>query len=675
VRIVCLAVPLVAWLAAIDTRAGGPAQDEPTSAGRTGAAASGLRQQEGPALAGADMDIGAARCGECHAPVHRKWTGARHSKMLQPASPATVIGDFSQGAITLRGARYTLERQGESFAVRGPFPTPRSEAHRVDFTLGSRRVQHYLTRLPDGRIVVLPPAWDVERREWFHNLDIVNPDEASFNPVQVWNSNCFGCHVSGEEKRFDAERLRYDTRWTDFGTNCERCHGPGAAHAARYAPAQADRPGPSAIVVPTRLTTERSTMICAQCHSLRDITVPGFTAGDDYFDYFTPVLEYGQKTDKDLAYWPDGRPRRFSNDAIGFWQSRCFLSGKASCTTCHADPHEPDVDRNPDLVQSSNDLCTRCHDAVAAEVPRHTRHAAESTGSSCIACHMPRTVVGLRASRMADHTIGVPAPENTVRHGIPNACTECHEDKDPAWAAGALAEWYPNGRRRLLIARADAFAAARRRDPAALDQLLAVAGDPDQPPLARANALGYLRYFPGPRAEAALAEAAASGHTAMRLTAALGLGERGFSFAGVTPVLIRGLADERRVVRIGAMLSLVNLRVTSLPAGSGRQLEQAKRDYLARADLLSDDPTALLDIGKFHLLNKDADAAARTLEASLRLDGRLHASRYFLALGRLAQGRVAEARELLVKIPKDDAYADAAAKVLASLPPGGSEDD
>jgi hypothetical protein len=95
-------------------------------------------------------------------------------------------------------------------------------------------VQHYLTRLPDGRLVVLPPAWDVEKSEWFHNLDIVNPDDAALNPVQVWNRTCYGCHVSGSEKGFDQTRLSYDTRWSDFGTSCERCHGPGAAHVARY---------------------------------------------------------------------------------------------------------------------------------------------------------------------------------------------------------------------------------------------------------------------------------------------------------------------------------------------------------------------------------------------------------------------------------------------------------
>ncbi|HEY7475359.1 MAG TPA: cytochrome c3 family protein, partial [Vicinamibacterales bacterium] len=554
----------------------------------------------------------------------------------------------------------------DGYAIRAAFPSTREERHRVDYTLGSRRVQHYLTTMPDGRIVVLPPTWDVVRREWFHNLDIVNPDEATRNPVQVWNSNCFGCHVSAEVKGFDPALGKYATTWTDFGTNCERCHGPGAAHAARYAPAAATTPGSSAIVVPTRLTAERSTMVCAQCHSLRDVTIPGFTAGSDYFDHFAPVLEYGQKSDKDPAYWADGRPRRFSNDAIGFWQSACFLRGNASCTTCHSDPHEPDIDRNAQLARTNNELCTRCHEPIGKDVARHTRHAAGSAGSSCVACHMPPTVISLR-TRMPDHTISVPAPENTVRYGIPNACSECHQDKDADWAVKTLQKWYPNGRRHLLIARADAFSAARRRDITAVEPLIALAGDARQPPLARANAVGYLRFFPTPQSRAALATAAASEHAAIRATAVLGLGEPGFAAESVGPVLVKALGDPRRVVRVGATLSLMNLRLTTVPPDAAPLFEAAKRDYLTRAALLADDPGVLLDVGKFHLMNQDANEAVKALEASLRLDAGLHASRYFLAIGRLAQGRVTDARDLLLAIPKGTPYADPAAKLLAAM--------
>jgi hypothetical protein len=599
--------------------------------------------------------------------MHRRWAGARHSKMLQPASPATVLGDFAAGAVTLRGARFTLARDGDRYFVEGPFPAADRRRHQIAFTLGSRRVQHYLTRLPDGRIVVLPPAWDVERREWFHNLDIVNPEESAENPVQVWNSSCYGCHVSGATKGFESRSGTYATRWSDFGTSCERCHGPGDTHVKQYA--AASRRGAirsSAIVVPTRLTPERSTMVCAQCHSLRDITVPGFMAGADYFDHFTPVLEYAQASTSDPAYWPDGRPRRFSNDAIGLWQSRCFLDGKATCTTCHADPHEPDVDRHPELSRAGNAICASCHAPIVAAGARHTRHAAGSPGSACIACHMPRTVVSLR-SRMPDHTISVPAPENTVRHGIPNACTECHQDRDAAWAAGRLADWHPNGRRTRLIARADAFSAARTRDPSALDALIRLAGDDAQPPLIRANAVGYLRFYPGARAETYLAAALSSPHAPVRLTAALGLGEPGFRRDRVIPVLVNALDDASRAVRVAAALALVNLKATGLDGPAAQRFDQARRDYLRRAELLSDDAEVQLDAGKLLLLTRDADAAAGLLETSLRLDGGRHAARYFLALARLAQGRVEDARAQLVRIPAGDPHAAMAARVLATL--------
>lgn len=183
-------------------------------------------------------------------------------------------------------------------------------------------------------------------------------------------------------------------------------------------------------------------------------------------------------------------------------------------------------------------------------------------------------------------------------------------------------------------------------------------------PLIRANAVGYLRFFPVARAQSELAAAVTAEPAAVRATAVLGLGEPGFSPAAVAPVLVRALADPRRIVRVGAALSLLNLKVTSLDGEPGRLFEQAKRDYLSRAALLEDDASALLDAGKFHLLNRDPDSSARTLEASLRLDAGLHAARYFLAVARLSQGRAADARALLTAIPSGDAYGPAATALL-----------
>ena len=165
--------------------------------------------------------VGAATCGSCHEQIHDGWKSARHSKMLQPANTASVEGDFSKRAVTLRGSRYGLQVESGRFFITESYLTGKEQKHLVEYTLGSRRIQHYLTTIENGWIIVLPPSWDVQRQEWFHNLEIVRPDEDDQKVVvQQWNKSCVGCHVSQEEVNYNRATRTYATRWSDFGTSC-----------------------------------------------------------------------------------------------------------------------------------------------------------------------------------------------------------------------------------------------------------------------------------------------------------------------------------------------------------------------------------------------------------------------------------------------------------------------
>ena len=84
-RIACVVSPLVAAVATAGRAAIDPASVQSTT------------------VSSSQGFVGAAKCAECHAAVHQTWSSARHSKMLQPATPATVLGDFSQSSVTLRG--------------------------------------------------------------------------------------------------------------------------------------------------------------------------------------------------------------------------------------------------------------------------------------------------------------------------------------------------------------------------------------------------------------------------------------------------------------------------------------------------------------------------------------------------------------------------------------------
>lgn len=621
-----------------------------------------------PALSGqagslpADDMVGAAVCASCHADQHIAWKSGRHSRMIQPAGSESVLGDFTRPTVTLRNQPYGLRRSNGAYFITESRLTGRPQEHRIEFTLGSRRIQHYLTRIDRGRLVVLPPTWDVERRMWFDNVEIIRPDEVDTAPVQQWNKNCVGCHVSRQDNRFARDTLTYDTTWQDFGTSCERCHGPGRTHVDR-ARAGAGAPNADrAIVRATRLEPGRATAVCAQCHSLRDVAAPGFAAGSAYEDHFVVKLEYTPRKDQDPVYWADGRPRRFSNDAVGLWQSQCYLKGGATCVTCH-DPHTPNVDRHASLAPANNGLCASCHQAIVRDAVAHSRHRADSAGTSCVECHMPREVVSIKA-RIRDHSMSLPTPENTVAHGIPNACTTCHTSKSAAWAVTQMEQWWPNGARAANVTRANAFVAARTGRTEALPALTAIARDPATGPLTRANALGYLRRYEDTGAVEALTRALAEGTAVERMVAASSLRQPGGRDA-----LVAALADPSRAVRVSALVSLVNVGAAPATPTERARFRFVSEEFAAQAALHEDDAVTQSDLGLVRLVNGDHARASDALELALRLAPDDPATTFLLGLTRLGQGRSADARALFARVPTSASSYRAAQAQLRRLPP------
>lgn len=634
------------------------------------------RTEESRALEALEGYVGADTCVACHDAIHTTWDNSRHSKMVQPATVKGVKGDFSAGRLELRGEPYEVEAKDGQFFITESRLTGKKTRRRVLYTLGNRRIQHYLAMLDDGRVVVLPPAWDVLRGEWFHQMEIVGPDPEQGAAVQVWNKNCFGCHVSQQRRNFDIQTKTYDTDWVDFGISCERCHGPAREHVGKYVDMEgsplpaAGRPvADSSIVVQTRLDNVTNSYVCAQCHSLRSEIAPGFRAGADYFDHFIPELEYAMVPSDDPPWYVDGKTRRFSSNALGIWQSRCFLEGKAACTNCHNDMHDPEIEKATQLAASNNALCTGCHESIAVDLGAHTHHPPESRGSSCVECHMPRSVVSIKAT-MRDHSISIPAPENTDRYDIPNACNLCHEDESPSWAVETLNEWFPGSHaREKLIRRADAFAGARARDPLAIEKLIPLAGDPTEPPLIRANAVGYLgQYTADPRSIPALLRALGSEEPVIRAIAAPQLARvHPDRLASLRPMLVQALGDQLRAVRIGAAFSLVSLGVTELPGDVGARFEQAKQEYVLRAMGSPDHAPTQLELGKFHIQNRDLPAAAIAFETSVRLDPDQQGAHYFRGLARLGEGKTDEARSELKRVPRSDDYYESARALLRTL--------
>ena len=88
--------------------------------------------------------------------------------MTRPVAEATILGDFSRTAtLSAHGRSHEFgTRQGMPFiTMRAPGRAP-GETYRVDYTLGSKRFQWYLSTLPDGRMCLMPVFWHVEAKRW-----------------------------------------------------------------------------------------------------------------------------------------------------------------------------------------------------------------------------------------------------------------------------------------------------------------------------------------------------------------------------------------------------------------------------------------------------------------------------------------------------------------------------
>ncbi|MGH9734782.1 MAG: tetratricopeptide repeat protein [Candidatus Acidiferrales bacterium] len=625
--------------------------------------------------------VGAKVCAQCHESAFRSWSESWHGKMLQPPTPSATEGNFALGKITLHGSTFLLRHHDGHYYLTESYLAGKPWEHEIDYTLGGRRIQQYLSTLRDGRILVLPISWDNIHKKWIHNLDVDNPESAG-DPAQIWNKSCMSCHVTGSRKNFDLQQDAYHSTWKDSGIGCESCHGPGSEHVAHASAAGAGKSPTSvnagdrtaingSIVNLAKLDPTRSTMACAQCHSLRDTYSDGFRPGGNYYDYFLPVLEYRLPASKNPAFWPDGRPRWLANEATAFWQSECFLQGHATCLTCHTHSHDVDIARNPQLGPTNNALCAGCHTAIAKNVTAHTHHTVNSRGSSCIECHMPRIVASIHA-HMRDHSVSIPVPENTLRHGIPNACNICHTDKTADWAAERVAVWYGTNSGQKFIRRADAFSEARNGDAAAIPGLLQIVSGSSAGPFIRSNAVGYLSQFPeDPSAYAAVVRSLNDAQPLVRATAAFAIRPRAAQRAAIAPQLAALLADPVTIVKVSAAIGLVSMGVQHIPGEDGIRFEQAKQLYGARAEIDSDDAQQQFAAGRFFLFAGESTDAVNDFRAASKLDPTLSIQIY-LAQALAANGDIASAEDTLKQIRSDDPQYDVAQRLLAQIEAKGA---
>jgi len=375
--------------------------------------------------------VGSEKCKECHKEEHHDWHNSLHAKMIQDIKQdaSVVTADFSKlpkdADFTLAQAVYTI---GSKFKQR--YMIPATINGKEDFRLGNYQ-------------------WNQQTKKWqgFKPYKYWYKDAYPHDNKEFPTSNaCDGCHFTG---------YMSTGKRVEPSISCESCHGPASKHVK----------DPKSPIFKASLSDPiRTNEVCFQCHmrnrdkrlETQDLKVKDlWMEAKDYPDGYEPgkpLISYklpapfakGQETKE---FWANGAAKKNRTQGNEYIHDRMYQHG-ITCINCH-NPHKL---TNTAQKPEGNDACMKCHSFGSLIGPhqdtleQHTHHKADSNGSSCIECHMPKTAkhTGKSPLTVRSHLFSFTYPAQTKAYGMPpetNACYACHKDQTLDTLQNNLKEW------------------------------------------------------------------------------------------------------------------------------------------------------------------------------------------------------------------------------------------
>ncbi len=364
---------------------------------------------------------GSATCTPCHGKIGTAFRATAHFVSTRVAGRATISGSFATGRNRLNTASDTyleMDQNNDAFFqtlyVRG------KELRREPFELvmGSVKGQSYIYR-QNGAFFQLPVSWFSTGAAW-----MLSPGFSAANPAfdRPVTRRCFECHSS-----WVSETAATDSTQAVWNIDCERCHGPAAAHVDFHRRHPQEK-APQAIAVMASLSREKRIDLCATCHGGTQYTMLrstfGFQPGDSLAAY--RIADFTGTLPIDVH----------GNQTALLKGSKCYLNSNMDCSTCH-NVHE----NQRNNAASFNQACKNCHS------PSHDNICVLAKtddpaflSANCIHCHMPAQASevirsasaqgGFLSATVVNHRIAVYKDATArVRHDNPAKAVQLHEKK------------------------------------------------------------------------------------------------------------------------------------------------------------------------------------------------------------------------------------------------------
>jgi tetratricopeptide (TPR) repeat protein len=586
---------------------------------------------------------------------------------MQEANEKTVLGDFKNTTFSKDNITTTFYKNSSPnnsspgtngrFMVKTDGPDGKLHDYEISYTFGVYPLQQYMVKFPQGRIQVLDIAWDSRTREkggqrWFS----LHPNEAIpandvlhwTGPNLNWNYMCADCHSTNLKKNYNPQDKTYNTQWDVINVSCEACHGPASEHTAlaqAVADKSASKPGGLTVNFPAAAShqwkindlskpelkgkIDRTELeVCARCHSRRSQLDDDFVPGDNFRDHYRPSLL------TDTLYYPDGK----IDDEVyvygSFKQSLMYKAG-VTCSDCHSS-------HTLKLKAKGDNVCLQCHLATSYATPKHHFHEADSSGASCITCHMPAKIY-MGVDERNDHSFRIPRPDIGQQLDLPDACTNCHKGKQSQWAADAVKRWYgktPQGYQNF----APALDALQRQNEAALTLAYGVLLD-DAPEIAKATIVGRLGEYPSTQTLMTSLQMLRSKDADIRRQALQAL--QSFPLQHSISHIYRILNDPIKSVRLEAARILAAVPRGSLQPEQADLIAKVTEEYRQSLLFNADRPESQLSLAQLYSQQGQPDKAEAAFKQALVLQPQFIPAYVNYANFLQQQNREIEAYEIL----------------------------
>src|SRR5579862_9628454 len=285
------------------------------------------------AVAQGPQYVGSVTCKTCHAAVYERWSKTRMANVVTDPKvhPEVILPDLNK-----------------------PDPLVTFKKDDIAFVYGSKWKQRYFQKVGDDYFP-LGAQWDVTHQIWRAYNAAPGSDwwtkfYPAANSARPTGPLCDGCH---------SVNYNIQTKTvTEWNVGCEKCHGPGSAHA--------EHPTRKNIVNPETLDYVRGNDTCMQCHSQgRPLNDPiagkhydwpvGFLPGERLADYWR--LEEVKPGNANFYQYPDLTAHKNRMQGNDFVQSNMYHR-ELRCFDCHQ-VHNNDNPSN--LIAMGNALCLSCH--------------------------------------------------------------------------------------------------------------------------------------------------------------------------------------------------------------------------------------------------------------------------------------------------------------------------